>query len=74
MTLLGIVKEPVKPLQPSKADFPIVVTLLGIVKEPVKPLQLLKANLPICVIPFLSTNDVGAVSKLRQGALLSLSS
>ena len=43
MTLLGIVKEPVKPEQFLKAYSPIVVTLLGIVKEPVKPEQFAKA-------------------------------
>ena len=32
VTLLGIVTE-VKPLQPEKADSPILVTLLGIVTE-----------------------------------------
>jgi hypothetical protein len=43
VTLLGIVKEPVKPEQSLKAELPIDVTLLGIVKEPVKPEQFWKA-------------------------------
>ncbi len=41
VTLLGIVTE-VKPLQPRKALYPMLVTLLGIVTE-VKPLQPEKA-------------------------------
>ena len=40
-TLLGNVSS-VKPLQPPKAQFPILVTLLGNVSS-VKPLQLSKA-------------------------------
>ena len=39
VTLLGMVKGPVKPKQPAKAESSIEVTLLGIVSGPVKPVQ-----------------------------------
>ena len=47
VTLLGIVTE-VRPLQPEKAELPILVTLLGIETE-VRPLQPEKAELPMLV-------------------------
>jgi len=34
-----MVNDPVKPLQPEKAPFPIDITELGMVNDPVKPLQ-----------------------------------
>ena len=44
-----MVKEPVKPRHPEKADLPISVTEFPIVNEPVKPLHPEKAYSPILV-------------------------
>jgi hypothetical protein len=47
VTLFGMVIE-VRPLQPLKAEVPILVTLFGMVIE-VRPLQPLKAEVPILI-------------------------
>ncbi len=57
VTELGIVSEPVKPLQPLNARSPIQVTELGIVSEPLKPLQSRNAFFPMEV------TELGIVSE-----------
>ena len=47
----------VKPLQPKKASYPILVTLLGMVMGDVSPLQSLKAEIPILVTPLPNVTD-----------------
>jgi hypothetical protein len=47
VTLLGMVTD-VRPLQPWKAEIPMVVTLLGMVID-VRPEQFMKADLPMLV-------------------------
>ena len=39
VTVSGIIKSPVKPLQSENAENPMLVTESGIINEPVKPLQ-----------------------------------
>ncbi len=50
VTEAGMVKLPVKPLQPSKALYPMEVTEAGMVKLPVNPLQPAKAQSPMEVM------------------------
>ena len=49
VTLLGIVRVPVRPEQRSNAQSPIVVTLLGMVRFPIRPEQPWNAPNPIVV-------------------------
>ena len=56
VTEFGIVID-VKPLQPEKALFPILVTELGIVTE-VRPLQSSKARYPILVTEYFEFSKV----------------
>ncbi len=47
VTDAGMFNEPVKPLQPLKAQLPMDVTDSGMINVPVKPLQPEKAQLPM---------------------------
>ena len=59
VTLFGISIE-VKPVQPSKASFSMLVTQLGISTD-VKPMQLEKAPLPMLFTPLPNITDVNPV-------------